>query len=380
MYKEKTEEKQLQKIHSICLNNNLVFASYKYPEADEIHTIIQTQSEPGTINNFDDITSCKGFLFSPFQNSKDNPVYIIKPDYYFTDFEIDDKLIEEIAKNARYNGYVDANKPGHEISKTDYINHINKTIREINSGFLEKVVLSRLIIHKGEFKNDIPDIFYSICKLYPNAFVFLVKIYNQFWIGASPEPLLSMDNGTVNTVSLAGTKQYKKDLLELNNWNEKELKEQEYVTLFIEKILSDFQISNYEKKGPYPKQAGHLLHLRTDITFSSSYIKSNIGKFIENLHPTPAVCGIPKSKALDYILKNEKHLREYYSGILGVVNMNEKLSLYVNLRSMKILNNRVQIYVGGGITSQSDPVEEWDETNSKAQTMLSVLKRINSLK
>ena len=94
---------------------------------------------------------------------------------------------------------------------------------------------------------------------------------------------------------------------------------------------------------------------------------------INSLHPTPAICGIPKSVATDFILKYEGYNRAYYSGYLGELNMNDSTNLFVNLRCMQIENNMAAIYVGGGITNESIPENEWLETVSKSEIMKKVL-------
>lgn len=96
-------------------------------------------------------------------------------------------------------------------------------------------------------------------------------------------------------------------------------------------------------------------------------------KLINALHPTPAVCGLPKAVAEAFILQNENYDRSYYSGYLGELNLNERTSLFVNLRCVELENNLASIYVGGGITADSIPENEWEETVSKAEVMKKVL-------
>jgi len=95
------------------------------------------------------------------------------------------------------------------------------------------------------------------------------------------------------------------------------------------------------------------------------------------LHPTPAVCGLPKNEAKSFILENENYDRKYYTGFLGELNSDvngiNTSSLYVNLRCMEIAKDEAIIYVGGGITKDSIPEKEWEETVRKTATMKKVL-------
>jgi isochorismate synthase len=114
------------------------------------------------------------------------------------------------------------------------------------------------------------------------------------------------------------------------------------------------------------------LHLRTDII---GEVESSdlLGKLIESLHPTPAVCGLPKETAVQFILENENYKRTYYAGYLGELNMNGNTQLVVNLRCMEIENNKISLFVGGGITKGSIPEKEFEETVTKAMVMKKVL-------
>ena len=106
-------------------------------------------------------------------------------------------------------------------------------------------------------------------------------------------------------------------------------------------------------------------------------------KLVEVLHPTAAICGLPTQIARDFILENEGYEREYYTGYLGEWIPNQdgssEAALYVNLRCMKIEGSALDaasVYVGGGITAQSDPHDEWEETVEKSK----VMKRFLSIK
>ena len=135
-------------------------------------------------------------------------------------------------------------------------------------------------------------------------------------------------------------------------------------------------------------QAGHLLHLCNDI---HGELSEGVGlnKLLPLLHPTAAVCGYPKKSAQDFILTEEKYDRSYYTGFLGELDLKtsslnsatsdeseKETNLFVNLRCMQLKATTPQkaiIYVGGGITSESDPDKEWEETIVKSLVMKSVL-------
>jgi len=219
-------------------------------------------------------------------------------------------------------------------------------------------------------------IFELLCESYPNAFIYLTRFKDQCWIGASPEPLICARENELFTVSLAGTRPYSESNMDFSNWNHKELVEQEYVTKNIVNVLEEYEIKDYKKKGPYTKKAGKLIHLRTDFSFQYSEVGDKLALLINALHPTSAICGMPKEKSLGFIKGMEKHNREYYAGFLGPVGIDDRLQLFVNLRCMKVLENELALFIGGGITDESVPEDEWEETEIKADTLLSVVQQI----
>ena len=120
------------------------------------------------------------------------------------------------------------------------------------------------------------------------------------------------------------------------------------------------------------------MHLRTKVE-GELLEKADLKSLIRALHPTPAVCGLPRNIARDFIIKNENYNRSFYTGFLGELNLKKSNTaiqtsqLYVNLRCMEINHNKALIYVGGGITKDSIPKNEWKETVSKSETMKKVL-------
>jgi isochorismate synthase len=145
---------------------------------------------------------------------------------------------------------------------------------------------------------------------------------------------------------------------------------------YIEELLFRYQISDYDRKGPFTAQAGNIVHLKTRYKISLKQLKGKIGKLIADLHPTPAVCGLPRNKSYELIRKTEKHDRSFYAGFLGPWNISGESKLFVNLRCAAIYNKKMNLYIGGGLTAESKVESEWEETVRKSQTLLSVLEKM----
>jgi len=81
---------------------------------------------------------------------------------------------------------------------------------------------------------------------------------------------------------------------------------------------------------------------------------------------------MPKEPAVQLINEFEAHDRKFYTGYLGPVNLDNKTSLYVNLRCMELFNTKANLFAGAGVTAISDPEKEWSETELKFNTLLNI--------
>ena len=90
---------------------------------------------------------------------------------------------------------------------------------------------------------------------------------------------------------------------------------------------------------------------------------------LDLLHPTSAVCGMPLEESKKFILANESHERSFYSGYLGPVNIQNETELFVNLRCAKVFKNKLRLFSGAGITDDSIPEKEWEETELKCNIL-----------
>ncbi len=356
------------------LEKELPFVLYRKPEQNILNAIFQYDN---SLNEVVDYTE-RGFVFAPFLDIK-NPV-LLKADEVC-------KAALDVVRNEKV--HFIHQTLGNSDEKERYSNLIEKAISEIHAGNCKKIVLSRTI--KVSLTKPILKIFQELLNSYTNAFCYLwyhPKV--GLWLGATPEILVKARGQQFITMSLAGT-QNKETGKEHPNWSAKEIEEQQLVTDYIAEVLASratqMSVGNVETVS-----AGHLWHLRSKIT--GRFSKGQFKNLLTALHPTPAVCGLPLAHAKPFILENEKYPRTYYTGFLGELNFMEEnprnrnrknqensayrsvvqsSELYVNLRCMQKINDSVIIYVGGGITADSDPNNEWLETESKAQTMLQLL-------
>lgn len=301
--------------------------------------------------------SDSGFVFAPFSGDE---VWILPDSDSDAQTDAFDPQLPALPTPSLQ---IDAN------AKIKFEQLVNKGKQAISNGILEKVVLSRTeSVNLGTF--DAVETFEKLAASYPTAFVYLwFHPKTDIWMAATPETLLKANGNSFQTMALAGTQKFQGD--ESVDWQKKEREEQRLVTDFIWNSLEPI-VSEIELTAPYTSKAGNLLHIRTDIKGELNK-SQDLGNVISTLHPTPAVCGLPKAEARAFILANEGYGREYYAGFLGELNRSNGTDLYVNLRCMKVSANKAQLFMGCGITKDSDAEKEFFETVNKSLTMRKVL-------
>lgn len=356
--------------------NNLPFVVYSRP----INSIIKCWLQKDDILHKTDNFTESGFVFSPF-DLKEKSILFPEDSCSYSELGCDNLDVES------------SNSTEISLNETDKIQHINlvlKGIETIKNNNLEKVVLSRCETRSIQNNNPIT-IFKRLFNTYKNAMVycwFHPKV--GLWIGATPELLFKVEGKRLTTISLAGTQTFNEN--ETVKWTPKEVEEQQIVTDYISRQIKPYtksiSVSDVETV-----RAGNLLHLKTRI-ISTINNESKLESVIAALHPTPAVCGFPKDDAKDFILQNENYNRDYYTGFLGELNLKQSTTrnsnrrnvennaysvvktqsnFYVNLRCMQLKDNVANIYVGGGITKDSNAEHEWEETVNKTKTLTNIL-------
>lgn len=273
-------------------------------------------------------------------------------------------------------------------AETAYTRIVAEAVAAMQRGEFRKVVLSRT---KPVLFDDAPNavaLFDKLCQKYPNAFVSAVSLpeRGQIWISATPERLVSQNAaGIFQTAALAGTQSaFNPDGTAKRPseamWSQKEIEEQAIVCRYIIECFKKIRLREYLEEGPKSVIAGNLMHLGTSFTVDTQAVRyPQLGTvMLRLLHPTSAVCGTPRDQAFQFIRQHESHDREFYSGFLGPVNINTPQEgpsshIFVHIRCMKLEGNKATLYAGAGITEDSDPDREWQETEMKCQTLLSVM-------
>lgn len=414
----------IKKMWCAAIAQNLGVSLWREPNTDNLQLVIDLSKKIRLVeSDLEDLPA--GFLMHKFENQFDtnngnakSKAYFLEAHLYFdssNDFIVETiptknrtqnkKQFEELNQTKKQffqtlkqlqnekeckTPYFYPTKIPTATTKKTHKKAVDKAIKAMQNGEFEKVVISRNKFidldknGKDNSKNtfDALEAYSKLEQTYKTAFVSLVSIPTiGTWMCATPELLVSQDkNGIFRTMALAGT-QSGKEVTELKNalWRQKEIEEQALVSRYIINCFKKIRLREYEEIGPKTVRAANLLHLRTEFLVDTKQERfpQLATVMLELLHPTSAVCGMPKEITTQFILENEGYDRGFYAGYLGGINFKNGSSLYVQLRCMQLLENQAILYAGGGITADSDTDKEWQETEMKCQTIENVVFEIN---
>ena len=347
------------------------FALFRLPHASEVTCIRQMEGQPVEFRTCQELNGHEGFVIAPFEVNDSQPILLIRPD------EVTTLPLKEW-NHSPVSGFRVEPDAQLELSggnRTTYAIDFANFHSQLSLGTFQKIVLARCADEEADDTLSPEDLFLRACESYPRMFIALVWTKKSgCWLTATPEILLEGKGHDWRTIALAGTMRLEGEQLlgegETLSWTTKNIQEQRIVTTYITECLEQFT-RDFHEEGPRTVRAANLVHLRSDFTFTLPD-NHHVGDLLQTLHPTPAVCGLPKREAFRFIIHNEHMPRRYYSGFMGMLGA-EETHLYVSLRCMNIAGNRYYLYAGGGLLKDSTEEQEWQGTEAKLETMRRIL-------
>ncbi|UBF29421.1 isochorismate synthase [Kovacikia minuta CCNUW1] len=248
---------------------------------------------------------------------------------------------------------------------------------------IQKNVFNKIVLaHAFDILSPLPfhpiHSLHNLRQLYPDCYIFAISNgRGQYFIGASPERLISLRNQRLVTDALAGSAPRGQTTCEdaylanslLNSV--KEMHEHQVVIEFITRQLC--QLGLAPNSLPLRLlQLSNIQHLQTPI---QAFVPAHIHLLdaVAELHPTPAVAGVPREIACDYICRYELFERSLYAAPIGWVDHQGNGEFAVGIRSALIDGCHARLYAGAGIVSGSDPDRELAEVQLKLQALLAAL-------
>ena len=261
----------------------------------------------------------------------------------------------------------------------DYRATVARALTRIAAGEFEKIVLARAIdltlkqpLHPLRVLN-------GLRQLFPDCYAFsLANGRGQSFIGASPEQLVRVSKGTLETAALAGTTARGMGASEDATLgaallqSEKDLREHRHVVEAIANRLTQHGLKLECAAQPGLRRLANVQHLHTPI---HAVLPENVRLLdaVAWLHPTPAVGGTPVAAAVARIRELEGFSRGLYGGAIGWVNARGGGEFFVGIRSALVDGATARVYAGAGIVAGSTPEKEFAETQLKFKAMLGAL-------
>lgn len=322
-----------------------------------------------TVQSLGELPRGGGYVIAPFAVTPDCPILWIEPDVMSW------HPLDTAGSPSGWSVLGDDTA----AARTAYAQSFATVSEGLLRGVTGKVVLSRRLHLKLAAVGDGWDVdslinrakrlFDHACQRYPECFVALWwTAQTGAWLIATPEPLLLFAGQEWHTVALAGTRLRLEEPSARRTWSAKNTEEQAIVARFVGSVL-EASATRVCTSPVETVSAGRIEHLCTRFRFRLPDVSGAAASLLQQLHPTPAVCGMPREAARDVILKAEAEPRRYYAGFSGPMRLHGETRLYVSLRCMQLQPSQATLYAGGGLMPESREADEWEETQRKLLTM-----------
>jgi menaquinone-specific isochorismate synthase len=265
-----------------------------------------------------------------------------------------------------------------EVKKHEWIDAVQKVIHHIRKGDFDKVVLAREVRFTFAERLDASSVLERLREQQPSSYLFALEQGESCFIGASPEQLVKKEGNTCYSTCLAGSIRRGKTMREdeeLGQWllkDEKNLREHQFVVDMIKEAMMEV-CENVKIPGK-----AQLLKMRDIQHLYTPVVGENRGdvslfSLVERLHPTPALGGTPREKALEKIREMEPLDRGWYAAPIGWTDALGNGEFAVAIRSGLLQGNEASLFAGCGVVDDSEPLSEYEETKVKLKPMLSAL-------
>ncbi len=258
---------------------------------------------------------------------------------------------------------------------------VRDALHAIHAGDLEKVVLARSVRLRSDGCFDAISLLSTLRAIHPSCASFAVLRGDVAFLGATPERLVRLENGRVETAALAGSaprgRSPEEDarLARALAESKKEQSEHAIVVRALRQELAPLCDALRGPESPRVLQLEGIQHLETPLE-GRLRAPTSILELVARLHPSPAVAGAPKAEALAWLEEREALERGWYAGPVGFADPGGGGEFGVALRSALLRGGEARLFAGAGIVDGSDPDAELRETRLKLRALLAPLLEI----
>jgi len=264
------------------------------------------------------------------------------------------------------------------ISPERFQRSVRSTLRLLHAKTLQKVVLANAVDVVSPQSFQPIHSLQNLRRFYPDCHIFaLGNGRGQQFLGASPERLVSLHDRQLMTDALAGSASRGKTpwedahLAETLRQSHKEQYEHAVVAKFITQQLQHLGLEP-EAAPQQLRQLANIQHLHTPIA-ASVPSSLHLLDIVAQLHPTPAVAGLPRTKACEVIRQVESFERSLYAAPIGWIDHRGNGEFVVGIRSAMLDGCHARLFAGAGIVAQSNPQQELAEVQLKLRALLPAL-------
>ena len=265
-----------------------------------------------------------------------------------------------------------------EVRPEEWKQTVAQAVEELKTTDLDKIVLARELRLVFERSIDSGNVLEKLMSEQPLSYIFSLEAGSDCFVGATPERLIKKQGHEVFSTCLAGsmargkTEEEDARLGDELLHDEKNRQEHQYVVSMISDAFERVCDKVFVPQEPELMKNRHIQHLFTPVQ-GICKDDATIFEFVENLHPTPAMGGLPKEKAVCRIREIEGLERGFYAGPLGWVDTYGNGEFAVGIRSALLQDNEASLFAGCGVVEDSTPESEYKETGIKFNPMLSAL-------
>ncbi len=262
--------------------------------------------------------------------------------------------------------------------KNEFEEAVRRAKEYIFAGDIFQVVLSRRIDLCSSIDSLL--LYQVLSKINPSPYMYLLEFGDLKIIGCSPEMLVRVENGSVMSVPIAGTRPRggnKQEDIALEKELLSDEKEKAEHVMLVDLARNDIgRISKYGsvevENFMSVEKFSHVQHIVSTVT---GKLQDNRDCYdvLKSCFPAGTVSGAPKIRAMQIIEELEKNTRGIYAGAVGYFGFNWNMDFAIAIRTIIMENGTAHVQVGAGIVADSDPESEWLETESKGRAMLKAI-------
>ena len=354
------DDLQLPDCHFLFMDEVIVFDHLK----QKIQIVVNLHVEKNMERAYNSVTMRLKEIYKEILSSRWKTADNFKPDFS------QDKKPFEFSSN---------------FSKEEYCENVKMAKDYIKNGDIFQVVLSqRLCV---ETNQDPLNVYRVLRIINPSPYMYYLKFNDYRIVGSSPEMLVRVEKGTVETCPIAGTRKRGETKAE-DEKLEKELlcdvKELSEHTMLVDLGRNDIgRVSKYgsvtAKNLMHIEKYSHVMHIVTNVEGELREDKTSFDALMSIL-PAGTLSGAPKVRAMEIIDELENVKRGTYGGGIGYLSFNGNLDSCITIRTIIFKDNKAYVQSGAGIVADSDPETEYNETLSKAKALLKALEEVGEIR